>query len=312
MLYQVRHSTRYEYETDVTLSHHVLRLAPRDLPRQRCLAFELHVEPSPSALHHHTDYFGNTVATLTIEYSHNSFSVESRSRVEVRPTPPLPATEVTLPWDEYAARFGDNVTPEELAAQEYLFDSPLIRRHAELSDYAVESFPRGRPVAEAVRDLTARIFADFKFDPKATTVATPLRDVLRLRRGVCQDFAQLQIGCLRSMGLPSRYVSGYLETSAPPGKEKLVGADASHAWVSFYCPAIGWIDVDPTNNVFPSDRHVTLAWGRDYSDVSPIRGVILGTGEHQLEVSVDVTPTAEAGEGKREAAEPEIQKTPRQ
>jgi transglutaminase-like putative cysteine protease len=293
MLYEVRHSTRYEYEADVTVSHHLLRLSPRALPHQRCLGFELQVDPSPSALHYHTDYFGNTVATLTIEYSHNTFSVESRSRVNIRPTtPPTPADE-TLAWDEYAVPPGDDITAGEPMVQEYLFDSPLIRRHNDLLDYALPSFPKGRPVVEAVSDLTARIFADFAFDPKATTVATPLKDVLRLRRGVCQDFAQLQIGCLRSVGLPARYVSGYLETIPPRGKEKLVGADASHAWVSFFCPDIGWIDVDPTNNVFPSDRHITVAWGRDYSDVSPIRGVILGAGGHELKVSVDVTHTAD-------------------
>jgi len=300
MIYQVRHSTEYEYEADVTLSHHVLRLAPRDLPQQKCLAFELKIDPPPSGLHYHTDYFGNTVAALTIEYSHNTFRVESRSRVEVRaPTP----AEDTASWDEYAVRFGDDITAGEPGVQEFLFDSPLIRRHADLLDYAHVSFPHGRPVAEAVGELTARIFADFKFDPKATTVATPLKDVLRLRRGVCQDFAQLQIGCLRSMGLPARYISGYLETIPPPGKEKLVGADASHAWVSFFCPGVGWVDVDPTNNVFPSDRHVTLAWGRDYSDVSPIRGVILGGGGHELNVSVDVTPILEGETGgtKRDA-----------
>jgi transglutaminase-like putative cysteine protease len=293
MLYQVRHSTRYEYEADVTLSHHLLRLSPRELPHQHCLGFELHIDPSPSALHYHTDYFGNSVATLTIEYSHTTFSVESCSRINVRPAPAPTPPDETLAWDAYAVRPGDDITASEPMVQEFLFDSPLIKRGDDLLDYALPSFPRGRPVVEAVGDLTARIFADFTFDAKATTVATPLKDVLQLRRGVCQDFAQLQIGCLRSMGLPARYVSGYLETIPPPGKEKLVGADASHAWASFFCPGIGWIDVDPTNNLFPSDRHVTVAWGRDYSDVSPIRGVILGAGGHELKVSVDVTPGAD-------------------
>ena len=302
MLYQVRHITRYVYEADVTMSQHILRLTPRDLPRQRRLEHELQIEPAPSGRSHHTDYFGNAVETLTIEHSHSTLRVESSSQVEVS-SAELPPPKETVAWDVYAVRPGEDITAGELAVQEFLFDSPLVRQHADLLDYSRPSFPKDRPVVEAVLDLTARIFADFKFDPKATTVATPLKDVLRLRRGVCQDFAQLQVGCLRSMGLPARYVSGYLETIPSPGKDKLVGADASHAWVSFFCPGVGWIDVDPTNNLFPSDRHITVAWGRDYSDVSPIRGVILGAGGHELKVSVDVTRISERTEDSAKTSE---------
>jgi transglutaminase-like putative cysteine protease len=177
-----------------------------------------------------------------------------------------------------------------LDASEFLYDSPLIKGDDDFADYARPSFPKNRPILEAVLDLTGRLHKDFKFDPKATTIATPLEEVFKNRRGVCQDFAHLEIACLRSLGLPARYVSGYLETDPPPGKPRLTGADASHAWVSFYCHGIGWLDIDPTNNLIPGTRHITVACGRDYSDVSPVRGVILGTGDHKLKVSVDVVP----------------------
>jgi transglutaminase-like putative cysteine protease len=159
-----------------------------------------------------------------------------------------------------------------------------------LRRYAAASFPAGRPTLEALLDLTQRIYRDFTYDPRATTVSTPLNQVWRTRRGVCQDFAHFQIGCLRALGLPARYVSGYLVTKPPPGKPRLVGADASHAWVALYCPGVGWIDADPTNNVLPAEHHITVAYGRDFSDVSPVKGVILGGGHHTLSVAVDVTP----------------------
>ncbi len=294
MLYQIRHLTTYSYEADVTLSHHMLRLTPRDLPRQRRLSHELIIDPAPAAIHRHEDYFGNALATLTLETGHHTFAVDARSQVEVFPVD-IPEPDATLPWEEVAVGHDTAGGPIDLndpIAEEFLFDSPLIQRRAALADYARPSFEPERPILDSVLDLTARIFQDFKFDPKATTVATPLEEVLRLRRGVCQDFAQLQIGCLRSIGIAARYVSGYLETLPPPGKPKLVGADASHAWLAFFCPDHGWIDVDPTNNLLPSNRHITVAWGRDYSDVSPIRGVVLGSGNHDLDVSVDVSPVS--------------------
>lgn len=293
MRYHIRHLTAYRYESDVTLSHHILRLTPRASPRQRCLAHTLAIDPDPTSLHHRVDYFGNALATLTLELGHRRFSVEACSQVEIVSRPP-PDPAATPPWDEVALPLDSDAAFEDLAAEEFRFDSPLIQRCAPLAGYARPSFEPGRPLLEAVLDLTDRIFEEFTFDPEATTVATPIEEVLRLRRGVCQDFAQLEIGCLRSMGLPARYVSGYLETLPPPGQPKLVGADASHAWLAFFCPGHGWIDVDPTNNLLPSDRHITVAWGRDYSDISPIRGVVLGSGGHQLEVAVDVTPVTRA------------------
>ncbi|HTF67752.1 MAG TPA: transglutaminase family protein, partial [Edaphobacter sp.] len=186
--------------------------------------------------------------------------------------------------------FANDHTPAGLEAYQFVFESPRIRIRPEFAAYALQSFTPGRPLAEALLDLTARIHKDFRFDSKVTNVRTPTEEVFRKRRGVCQDFAHLQIACLRSLNLAARYVSGYLRTYPPPGRPRLVGADASHAWVSAYCPGIGWLDMDPTNNLVPSDGHVTLAWGRDYGDISPLRGLILGGGAHTLKVSVDMEP----------------------
>jgi transglutaminase-like putative cysteine protease len=288
MNYQLKHRTTYGYTENVSVSHHLLRLTPRSLPRQNCTAHEIRVLPEPTVRCAHTDYFGNTVTFLTVQGAHRSFTVESRAAVSVT-APSRPKPDETVPWDRVAAG-SDPSADLHLEGVEYRFDSPLVRRHAAFSDYARASFPRDRPLLEAVLDLTSRIHADFKFDPKATTVTTPLDEFFRKRRGVCQDFAQFQIACLRSLHLPARYVSGYLETRPPPGKPKLAGADASHAWVSFWCPGPGWLDVDPTNNLQPGERHITVAWGRDFNDVSPVRGVVHGGGEHKLEVAVDVLP----------------------
>jgi transglutaminase-like putative cysteine protease len=262
------------------------------LPRQRCLRHDLQIEPRPDVLCPHRDYFGNGITFVTIEGSHKRLAVTSCSHVEVTAPPPLDPAK-SMAW-EAARDFVPDGNPEEfLQTREFIFASPLIRKLPELAAYAVASFAPGRPAVEAALDLTARMHRDFKFDRTATNVATPLEEVFKARRGVCQDFAQLQIGCLRAMGLAARYVSGYLETAPPPGKPRLAGADASHAWVSFYCPGRGWVDIDPTNNLLVADRHITLAWGRDYSDISPIRGIIIGSGEHTLEVAVDVIPLPE-------------------
>jgi len=280
--YEVVHTTRYEYSESVSVSHHVARLSPRALPHQECLEHALQIEPAPALTTNRLDYFGNAMTFFVMEGAHKGLTVRARSKVVIRPkSVPVPAS--TPPWE--AARDHDALP---LDAIDCLFDSTSIRVSEELAAYARPSFPSRRPVLEAVAELTGRIHEDFTFDPQATTVATPLTDVFRLRRGVCQDFARLEIACLRCLGLAARYVSGYLETVPPPGTPRLAGAAASHAWLTVYCPGSGWIDVDPTNNVLPSTTHVTLAWGRDYSDVSPIRGVILGGGDHSLQVNVDV------------------------
>ncbi len=286
-LFEITHTTTYEYHAPVTVSHHLMRLTPRSMSRQRRLDHVIEVEPTPAATTRRTDYFGNDVTFATIERTHRRLSVISRSQVAVSPAF-IPDTGETPAWETVRGLCRVDRTASVLEATEFTFASPLVPVEPVFAEFAASAFEPGRPILEAVTDLTAHIHREFRFDPTATTVSTPLAQVLEKRRGVCQDFAHLQIACLRALGLPARYVSGYLETVPPPGQTKLVGSDASHAWVSFFCPGLGWIDVDPTNNLFPSMQHITLGWGRDYSDVSPVRGVILGAGKHDLKVAVDV------------------------
>jgi transglutaminase-like putative cysteine protease len=292
MLYAVTHRTTYRYRADVVVSQHLARLRPRGLPSQLVSDFALQVDPEPVAADERIDYFGNATNFFSIGSAHTNLVVTARSRVRVA-APVLPIAAETPPWEQVRRRCASDVLTPDSAAGEFRFDSPHITRKPAFADFAAASFPRERPLLEAVSDFTARIFREFKFDPRATTVATPLDDVLNRRRGVCQDFAHLAIAGLRSLGLPVRYVSGYLETQPAPGQSRLVGADASHAWVSVWCPGHGWIDADPTNNLLPGDRHITVAWGRDFSDVSPLRGVALGGGQHRLSVGVDVSRIAE-------------------
>jgi transglutaminase-like putative cysteine protease len=287
MRYTISHTTAYDYSEEVSVSHHLARLKPRTMTGQSCVSYEQVIEPSPAARSEHDDYFGNNVAFFAIHTPHERLEVRARSEVDVS-TASLPPPQETPPWEVVRDGLGADTSPDALAVYEFVFDSALIKASAVFADYASHSFPAHRPVLEGVVDLTRRIHEDFTFDTKATTVATPLNEVFESRRGVCQDFAQLQIACLRSLRLPARYVSGYLETQPPHGRPRLTGADASHAWVSVYSLGAGWIDVDPTNNLVPANRHITLAWGRDFSDVSPIRGVILGGGDHAVTVAVDV------------------------
>jgi transglutaminase-like putative cysteine protease len=280
--YDVVHTTRYAYAETVSVSHHVARLSPRTLSWQECLTHVLEVEPRPLVQTSYADYFGNLTTFFAMQGPHAKLRVTARSTVSVSPrTVPEPSD--TPAWEVATDR-----TALPLDALDALFDSLSIAAAPAFAGYARQSFPAGRPLLEAVVELTARIYDDFTFDPGATTVTTPLAEVFELRRGVCQDFTRVEIACLRSLGIPALYVSGYLETAPPPGKPRRIGADASHAWLAVHCPGQGWIDVDPTNNMLPSTGHITLAWGRDYADVSPIRGVILGGGGHSLQVSVDV------------------------
>jgi transglutaminase-like putative cysteine protease len=233
------------------------------------------------------DYFGNLLYFFTVQEPHKELVVESRSEVRVEDGAAL-SPQDSLPWEEAVRLVARDQSPTGLEAYQFRFESPRIKPRPEFALYASQSFTPERPMREALLDLTARIHRDFRFDSKGTNVRTPPEEVFRKRRGVCQDFAHFQIACLRSLNLSARYVSGYLRTYPPPGQPRLVGADASHAWVSAYCPGIGWIDVDPTNNLVPSNGHVTLAWGRDYGDVSPLYGVIQGGGTHALTVAVDM------------------------
>jgi transglutaminase-like putative cysteine protease len=289
MRYRLRHTTTYAYTYPVSVCHNALRLTPRECHHQRCSFHELLIYPEPMFVRQTTDYFGNMVTFFALDEPHDALTMTANSTVEVTTTD-SPEPGATPPWEQVRDVLRHDPKGPVLKAYQYVFDSPYVSVESEMLAYAQPSFPPGRPLFDAVYDLTQRIYTEFKYDQDVTSVETPLREVLHNRHGVCQDFAHLQIACLRSLGLAARYVSGYLVTAPPPDQAPLVGALASHAWVSVYCPGPGWIDVDPTNNLLPSDGHITVAYGRDYGDVSPIKGVFLGGGEHTLEVSVDVTP----------------------
>lgn len=290
MNYRVTHTTDYQYSDPVEISWNKACLLPRDTPRQRCLSSQLHITPDPVTVRERTDCFGNRTHYFSLEKPHPALVVTAISEVSVRP-----AADVTLlgktPWEDVRIQLATPGAVEVLDALPFLHESALVQGLHPLADYARTSFAAGRPVVEAAGELMQRIYHDFKYDPGVTNIATPVADIMANRHGVCQDFAHLGVGCLRALGLAARYVSGYIETLPPPGKERLIGADASHAWFSVYCGVDGWIDFDPTNNQIASEQHVTLAWGRDFSDVSPLRGVALGGGEHRVSVSVDVART---------------------
>jgi transglutaminase-like putative cysteine protease len=293
MRYEIIHRTIYKYQEPISVGHHLARLAPKNDGRQTLLWHGLDIDPAPSTMAGHTDYFGNRVLFFALHGSHKELVVTAHSRVIVN-DPVIPDPLMTPPWE--TLRDGvraDELTPDAEAG-EFSFPSPFIKPDPVFAKYALTSFIPGRAVLAAAIELNSRMFRDFKFDPKATDVATPILEAFKLRRGVCQDFAQIYIACLRSIGLPVRYVSGYLETLPPPGKPKMVGADASHAWVSVWCGAQnGWVDLDPTNNCLPSSRHISVAIGRDFGDVSPLRGVVYGSGDQELKVQVDVRPMSE-------------------
>jgi transglutaminase-like putative cysteine protease len=294
MIYKITHRTTYKYKYPVSVGNHVACLKPRSLPRHQSARSELQISPAPVTRTERVDFFGNRLCFFTIQEPHKELVVEARSQVTVEPDQTQNALS-TLPWEEAAALLPIDKSPESREAYQFGFESPRIRIRPEFADYALESFTPRRPMPEALIDLTKRIHRDFRFDSKVTTVRTTPEEVFKKRRGVCQDFAHMQIACLRSLNLAARYVSGYLRTYPPPGKPRLIGADASHAWVSAYCPGYGWLDVDPTNDVVPSDGHVTVAWGRDYGDVSPLRGLVLGGGAHTLRVAVDMEPISSFG-----------------
>jgi len=289
MNFRITHRTLYEYATQVSVSQHVARLTPRTTAAQSCGGFELTIEPAPALRKTRTDYYGNELCFFSIQEVHRRLEVTTRSLVTMNSAPPVDVAQSPA-WEEVAELFRDPVSPEVVESYEFVFDSPQVRGSRELADYARTSFSAGAPVLAGAKDLTRRIFEDFKYDPTATTVATPLEEAWQKRSGVCQDFAHIGIACLRSIGLPARYVSGYLRTHPPAGKPRLVGADASHAWFSVFCPGVGWVDFDPTNNCLPAGEHITVALGRDFSDVSPVAGIITGGSEHEISVSVDVEP----------------------
>jgi transglutaminase-like putative cysteine protease len=288
VIYRVVHVTEYQYAEPVSTSHHQLFLAPRPALNQTTDAGSITITPQPVAWRERVDYFGNRCTHIEMQAPHRQLHVESRFNVDVRAPAAPPSSSPS--WEEVRESLKRPRTPALLDACGFSFESPQVQLLPQARAYAQESFTPGRPLIEALLELTGRIHGEFKYDSHATTVSTPVAQVMSHRRGVCQDFAHLQIACLRALGLAARYVSGYLMTTPPPGRPRLVGADASHAWLSVYNSHSGWIDVDPTNNVIPSDHHITVAWGRDFSDVTPMRGVILGGGAHDVRVAVDVVP----------------------
>lgn len=290
MMFDVSHKTLYRYSQPVVQSQHVTRMAPRTLPRQTVRHHSLIVQPAPAMRQDGIDAFGNGMVILDIELPHRELILHARSTVETL-VPALVELTATTPWDGIdAALVPSGGRGRDLETIQYRCASRFTPSSPDIAGYAAASFARGRPVLEAAMDLTFRIFRDFAFDPLATDISTPIAQVLRKRRGVCQDFAHLALACLRTRRIPARYVSGYILTRPAPGQIKLNGTDASHAWISVWSPGAGWVDFDPTNGIMAAGEHITLGFGRDYNDVAPICGVLLGGGEHTVSVAVDVVP----------------------
>lgn len=288
MRYRVTHITRYDYSHPLSLCRSEACLLPRDTEGQRCLNSELRITPQATDLSERRDAFGNRIHHFAIQHEHDSQQVTAVCDIELNARQELFEQANTQRWETVRDRLARAPGPKTFGALPFLFDSPQAYVVPGIKEYALSSFPTGRPLGDAALELMQRIYHDFKYQPGFTTIATPLEQLLDDRRGVCQDFAHFGVACLRSLGLAARYVSGYIETVPPPGKERLVGADASHAWFSVFAGDAGWVDFDPTNNKMPRDQHITVAWGRDFSDVSPLRGVALGGGAHRVSVSVDV------------------------
>ncbi|MEL0621689.1 transglutaminase family protein [Marinomonas arenicola] len=290
MQYRVRHITKYAYGAPVSLCYNMAHLLPRETEHQRCLNQKVRIYPLPVYQNENTDYFGNQTFYFSIQEAHKKLEIDVTCDFDITPIDldAYRAKSITS-CGQLRALMQSPSTEAEHLAKEYLLDSPQIRRSEDLKNYAKEVFSDEKNALKATLEFTHKLFSEFTFDPNTTTVATPLEQVLEQRSGVCQDFAHLAIGCLRSVGLPARYMSGYLETLPPPGQEKLIGVDASHAWFAIFLPELGWVEFDPTNDLMPSDQHIVTAWGRDYADVTPLQGVIFeGGGSQQMSVSVDV------------------------
>lgn len=288
MKYRITHKTGYKYSAPASLSQNELFLFPRMTELQEVVESKLTIIPEPQYLHRRTDYFGNTSHVFMVQHPHDELSITATSIVRTsRQAPPPP--EATAPWETVVLKLAAHELPSEFEAFQFVFASPLITVNQAAIAYAEKSFSPGTPVLVGAVDLVGRIFTEFSYDKNASTVDTTVEQVIENRRGVCQDFAHLAISGLRGLGLAARYVSGYLETAPPPGKPKLVGADASHAWISVFLPDFGWVDLDPTNNMITNETYITVAWGRDYGDVAPVKGVVMGGGTHLLSVMVDVS-----------------------
>lgn len=289
MRYRVKHITEYLYSDSVSHCYNLAHMIPRNSLRQTCMHSEVKISPMASHASRRKDYFGNQAYHFEIQRPHKKLVITATSDVETREQSASVDLDFGITCAEARDQLANSTRPDLLLAKEFMLSSSMIRINDELRDYATPSFDNDRPLLSATMELTQRIFREFTYCSKSTTIATPLAEVLKHRKGVCQDFAHLQIACLRALGFPAKYMSGYLETLPPPGTEKLVGADASHAWLSVYSPTEGWFEFDPTNNCLASEQHIITAWGRDYYDVTPLKGVIYGGGENPvLKVSVDV------------------------
>lgn len=290
MRYRVKHTTTYRYSEAVSTCHNVGHLRLRSTTQQRCEQSRLVIDPLPATTWQWQDLYGNLLDYFTIHTGHQVLTVSAESEVEVNSPGTLLDTAYPMDWEQAREYLNSGCDDAQcIEARQFVIESPFVEPTPEIAEYSLQSLTPNRPLLEAVADLMRRIHVDFTYDAEFSDIATPLGDVLRHRRGVCQDFAHLAIACLRSQGLAARYVSGYLETVPPAGSQRLVGADESHAWFSVYLPYRGWVDFDPTNDQIPAERHITAAWGRDYADVAPLKGVLFGGGEeHELEVSVDV------------------------
>lgn len=287
MLYSVEHTTKYQYHEQVSLCHNIAALTPRNTDKQICRSFNIIISPLPEILEEHTDFFGNKLYYFVVEQEHSALTVTVKSQIEKIITTDIPTPYPEQSWeavrDMLLASAG-----ELMDEKQFTHPTDITAATEEIKNYAGLSFPPGKPLYEAVFHLISRIYTDFSFTPGFTTISTPLSVVMKEKKGVCQDFAHLAISCIHSMGLPARYISGYLETLAPAGKEKLTGVDASHAWIAVFIPGMGWVDFDPTNNQVATEQYITIGWGRDYFDVIPLKGVIISSSSHELSVSVDV------------------------
>ncbi|HEY0266697.1 MAG TPA: transglutaminase family protein [Rhizomicrobium sp.] len=293
MEYFVRHRTTYRYLQDVSHSWHLAHLRLRETPLQSVQDSYITLSLEPASRVDRPDYFENPCEWFSIDQPHTHLEVLAESRVTVAAAPPRTAKD-SLSWEAVRAALENPQDDEERDAVQFLFDSPMIRFDSNIAVYAAESFPAGRPLLAGAMDLMHRIHSDFRYDTTVTDVTTPVDRVFEIRAGVCQDLAHVGIAAMRSLGLPARYVSGYLLTQPPPGKPRLLGADASHAWFSVWAPPFGWVDLDPTNDLVVGESHVTSSWGRDYGDVAPVAGIILGGHDHVVDVGVDVIPVDDA------------------
>ncbi|MCB0972387.1 MAG: transglutaminase family protein [Acidimicrobiales bacterium] len=294
MTYRVVHRTCYRYESEVQASYGETHLHPREVHGQQTYGSTIAIDPFPEHYRERRDFFGNRATHFTVLEPHLDLVVTATSLVDVRGRDEVLPGVADVSWEQARDLLRDDDGPDTIEARQYVLESAQAVRSPEATAYVAPSFTPGRPLVEALADVASRLHADFEFAPGATTVSTPIAEVLEQRTGVCQDFAHLTISALRGLGLAARYVSGYLETVPPPGADRLVGADVSHAWVSVFVPRVGWVDVDPTNDQFVNDRYVTVAWGRDYADVPPMKGVVYTEAkEQELTVTVDVEPIAD-------------------